>query len=156
VSDEEFKRICEAFKRLSGGNQLLTKQSFIVHVLGDGVPQAIAEWLYIACGGTPRGIALKDLICGLVLLTKGKQDEKIRFLFTLYCNDSGTHITRNEFHNALQIEGPYRPTSPTGPVSSPSGPCCCSSQTARNASPTSISAPGYSTTRTPPYCPSGE
>lgn len=28
-----------------------------------------------------------------------------RFLWTLYCNDSGTHITRNEFQNALQIEG---------------------------------------------------
>ncbi|XP_063924982.1 ubiquitin carboxyl-terminal hydrolase 32 isoform X2 [Zophobas morio] len=115
MSDEEYKRICEAFKRLSGGNQLLSKQSFILHVLGDGVPQAIAEWLYIACGGTPRGIALKDLICGLVLLTKGKQDEKIRFLFTLYCNDSGTHITRSEFYNALQVEGTIPPDKPNRP-----------------------------------------
>ncbi|KYB26971.1 ubiquitin carboxyl-terminal hydrolase 32 isoform X2 [Tribolium castaneum] len=115
MSEEEYKRICEAFKRLSGGNQLLSKQSFILHVLGDGVPQAIAEWLYLACGGTPRGIALKDLVCGLVLLTKGKQDEKIRFLFTLYCNDSGTHITRSEFYSALQTEGTLPPDKPNRP-----------------------------------------
>lgn len=32
-----------------------------------------------------------------------------RFLWTLYCNDSGTHITRTEFQNALQIENNLPP-----------------------------------------------
>lgn len=78
MSDVEFKRICEAFKRLTGGSQYLSKSAFTQNVLGDGVPSTIGEWLYTACGGGPRGIALKDLICGLVLLTKGTQDEKIK------------------------------------------------------------------------------
>lgn len=28
-----------------------------------------------------------------------------RFLWTLYSNDSGTHICRSDFHRALQLEG---------------------------------------------------
>lgn len=78
MSDVEFKRVCEAFKRLTGGGQFLSRHSFTQNVLGDGVPITIAEWLYTACGGTQRGIVLRDLICGLVLLTKGTQDEKIK------------------------------------------------------------------------------
>ncbi|XP_045466873.1 ubiquitin carboxyl-terminal hydrolase 32 isoform X2 [Harmonia axyridis] len=115
MSDVEFKRICEAFKRLTGGSQYLSKSAFTQNVLGDGVPSTIGEWLYTACGGGPRGIALKDLICGLVLLTKGTQDEKIKFLWSLYCNDSGTHILRSEFQAALQTEG----TLPCEPSNKP-------------------------------------
>ncbi|KAK5638365.1 hypothetical protein RI129_012660 [Pyrocoelia pectoralis] len=105
MSEAEFKRVCEAFKRLTNGNQVLTRQSFTQNVLGDGVPVTIADWLYTACGGGGRGIALRDLICGLVLLTKGTQEEKIKFLWTLYSNDAGTHITKAEFQSYLQIEG---------------------------------------------------
>lgn len=78
MSDAEFKRVCEAFKRLTNGTQLLNRTAFTQNVLGEGVPTTIAEWLYTACGGGPRGIALRDLICGLVLLTRGTQDEKIK------------------------------------------------------------------------------
>lgn len=78
VSDAEFKRVCEAFKRLTGGKPLLVQQAFVQYVLGDGVPSTIADSLYTACGGSPKGIHLRDLICGLVLLTKGTKDEKIK------------------------------------------------------------------------------
>lgn len=78
VSEAELKRVIEAFKRLSGGGQLLSPSIFTQNVLGEGVPATVANWLYIACGGTPRGIYLKDLICGLVLLTRGTQEEKIK------------------------------------------------------------------------------
>ncbi|XP_050309006.1 ubiquitin carboxyl-terminal hydrolase 32 isoform X2 [Anthonomus grandis grandis] len=110
MSEAELRRVCEAFKRLTNGGTLLGQSVFAQHVLGDGVPPPIVERLYIACGGGPRGIGLRDLICGLVLLTKGYQDEKIKFLWTLYCNDSGTYITRSEFHAALQIEGTLPPS----------------------------------------------
>lgn len=105
VSDAEFKRVCEAFKRLTGGGQLLGRHAFTQNVLGEGVPIIITDWLYTACGGSPRGIPLRDLICGLVLLTKGTQEEKIKFLWTLYSNDSGTYLTASEFQRALQVEG---------------------------------------------------
>ncbi|CAG9854986.1 unnamed protein product [Phyllotreta striolata] len=110
MSDVEYKRVCAAFKRLTNGGQLLSRHGFTQNVLGDGVPLTIAEWLFTACGGGPRGIALRDLICGLVLLTKGTQEEKIKFLWTLYCGDSVTHITRNEFKSALQTEDALSPS----------------------------------------------
>ncbi|XP_022907068.1 ubiquitin carboxyl-terminal hydrolase 32 isoform X2 [Onthophagus taurus] len=105
MSDPEYKRVCEAFKRLSGGGTLLSRQAFIQNVLGEGVPVTIAEALYNACGGTIRGIGLRDLICGLVLLTKGTQEEKIKFLWTLYSNDSGAYIVKPEFLASLRLEG---------------------------------------------------
>lgn len=72
------KRVCETFKRLCGGSQLLSASVFTQNVLGEGVPPQVAQWLYTACGGTARGISLRDLVCGLVLLTRGTQDEKIK------------------------------------------------------------------------------
>ncbi|XP_055677370.1 ubiquitin carboxyl-terminal hydrolase 32 isoform X2 [Lutzomyia longipalpis] len=109
VSDTELKRIKEAFKRSAGtGNTCLSKSAFIQDVLCEGVPLPIAECLYAACGGTQKGISFKDLICGLVLLAKGSQEEKIRFLFNLYCNESGTHIIKHDFIRALQTELPQQ------------------------------------------------
>ncbi|XP_035896794.1 ubiquitin carboxyl-terminal hydrolase 32 isoform X2 [Anopheles stephensi] len=109
VTDSELRRIKDAFKRSAGtSGSVLSKCAFMQDVLGDGVPSVVADWLYTACGGTAKGIAFKELLCGLVLLTKGTQDEKIKFLWTLYCNESGTHILKQEFHKAIQIETTYQ------------------------------------------------
>ncbi|KAG8282214.1 Ubiquitin carboxyl-terminal hydrolase 32 [Homalodisca vitripennis] len=78
VTEAELKRLKEAFKRLSNLNGFISKQSFVKDVLGDGVPVAVAEYIYTACGGTTKGIALKELLCGLVLITRGQEDEKIK------------------------------------------------------------------------------
>lgn len=79
VSSSELKRIKQAFKRCTAvGSNSLSKSAFIHEVLGDGVPPVLAEWLYVACGGTSKGIPFRELLCGLVLLTKGTQDEKIK------------------------------------------------------------------------------
>ncbi|XP_017843639.1 ubiquitin carboxyl-terminal hydrolase 32 isoform X1 [Drosophila busckii] len=53
--------------------------------------------LYAACGGTQRGISFKDLLCGLVLITRGTQEEKTKFLWNLYCNDAGTYINKSDY-----------------------------------------------------------
>lgn len=82
VTDTEYRRLKEAFKRSAGVNgTLLSKNAFVQDVLCEGVPSLVADWLYQACGGTSKGIGLKELICALVLLTKGTQDEKIRWDF---------------------------------------------------------------------------
>lgn len=79
VTDNELRRIKEAFKKSAGaGGTTISKTAFLQDVLSEGVPAVLADWLYVACGGTQRGIAFKELLCGLVLLTKGTQDEKIR------------------------------------------------------------------------------
>ncbi|XP_053671807.1 ubiquitin carboxyl-terminal hydrolase 32 [Anopheles nili] len=109
VTDSELRRIKDAFKRSAGtSGSVLSKCAFMQDVLGDGVPSVVADWLYTACGGTSKGIAFKELLCGLVLLTKGTQDEKIKFLWTLYCNESGSHILKQEFQKAIQIESTYQ------------------------------------------------
>lgn len=109
VTDPELRRIKDAFKRSAGtSGTVLSKSAFVQDVLGDGVPTVVADWLYAACGGTPKGITFKELLCGLVLLTKGTQEEKIRFLWNLYCNESGTHILKQEFLKAIQIETAYQ------------------------------------------------
>ncbi|XP_058060610.1 ubiquitin carboxyl-terminal hydrolase 32 [Anopheles bellator] len=109
VTDLELRRIKDAFKRSAGtSGSVLSKSAFVQDVLGDGVPPLVADKLYSACGGSAKGIAFKELLCGLVLLTKGTQDEKIKFLWTLYCHESGTHILKQEFQNAIQIETTYQ------------------------------------------------
>lgn len=106
MSDIEYKRVCEAFKRLAGPSALLNKSAFIANVLGDGVPSVIAEWLYGACGGSAKGISQRDLICGLVLLTRGTEEEKVRFLWSLYSNEGyNGWIQRVELEKALRLEG---------------------------------------------------
>lgn len=60
------------------GSSWLSKSAFVHEVLGDGVPPVLAEWLFVACGGSSKGIPFKELLCGLVLLTKGTPDEKIK------------------------------------------------------------------------------
>lgn len=79
VTDSELRRIKDAFKRSAGtSGTVLSKTAFHQDVLSDGVPTVVADWLYAACGGTAKGITFKELLCGLVLLTKGTQEEKIR------------------------------------------------------------------------------
>lgn len=79
VTPAELQRLKEAFKRSSGsGSQTLSKSAFIQDVLCESVPSSVADWLFAACGGTAKGIAFKELVCGLVLLTKGTLDEKIK------------------------------------------------------------------------------
>lgn len=36
-----------------------------------------------------------------------------RFLWNVYCNDSGTHIIKHDFAKALQIEETYQQSAPT-------------------------------------------
>lgn len=79
MSESELRRIREAFKRCVGSNGAsLSLEAFAHNVLSDGVPFEVVEWLYQACGGTKRGINFKDLLCGIVVLTKGNIEEKIR------------------------------------------------------------------------------
>ncbi|XP_068086711.1 ubiquitin carboxyl-terminal hydrolase 32 [Anabrus simplex] len=112
VTDAELKRLKEAFKRVSTLNGCITKQSFVKDVLGEGVPSPVAEYIFTACGGTQKGIALKDLLCGLVLLTRGKEEEKLKFLFGLYSNESGSYVVREELQRLLQAcESGYVPDS---------------------------------------------
>ncbi|CAB3219962.1 unnamed protein product [Arctia plantaginis] len=108
VSDSELRRIREAFKRCAGANgTALSLEAFVHEVLCDGVPYEVAEWLYQACGGTKRGIAFRELLCGIVVLTKGNIEEKIKFLWTLYVNnqgDNGTFIYKRDFARTLHLE----------------------------------------------------
>ncbi|XP_017089550.2 ubiquitin carboxyl-terminal hydrolase 32 isoform X2 [Drosophila bipectinata] len=98
VSDAELRRLKDAFKKSAGvGRQFLSRNAFQQDVLCEGVPPKITDMLYAACGGTQRGISFKDLLCGLVLITRGTQEEKTKFLWNLYCNDAGTYIIKTDY-----------------------------------------------------------
>ncbi|KAG8233419.1 hypothetical protein J437_LFUL013413, partial [Ladona fulva] len=112
ISEAELKRLKEAFKRVSTPSGSITKHTFVKDVLGEGVPSTVAEYIYTACGGTQKGIALKDLLCGLVLLTRGKEEEKVKFLFCLYCNENGSFVIKDEMLRLVSAcEGGYVPES---------------------------------------------
>ncbi|XP_017956703.1 ubiquitin carboxyl-terminal hydrolase 32 isoform X3 [Drosophila navojoa] len=98
VSDAELRRLKDAFKKSAGvGRLYLSRNAFQQDVLCEGVPPKITDMLYTACGGTQRGISFKDLLCGLVLITRGTQEEKTKFLWNLYCNDAGTYIIKSDY-----------------------------------------------------------
>jgi len=40
--------------------------------------------MFAALGGTQRGIGFRDLICGLVVLTKGDIEEKVKCMYLQY------------------------------------------------------------------------
>ncbi|XP_042906047.1 ubiquitin carboxyl-terminal hydrolase 32 isoform X2 [Parasteatoda tepidariorum] len=102
VTDAELRRLKDAFKRSANLNCVITKPGFIKDVLGEFVPLKLAEYIFQACGGTSKGISFKDLLCGLVLLTRGEEPEKIKFIFCLCCNEAGTHVYKDNLVRLVQ------------------------------------------------------
>lgn len=106
VNDLELKRLKDAFKRSSTLSGYMMKNVFIREVFGDVVPAQLAENIFRAFGGTQKGLGFKDLISGLVLLTRGNPEEKIKFIFGIYANESFSHINKTEMDELiLQTEG---------------------------------------------------
>ncbi|ELT99007.1 hypothetical protein CAPTEDRAFT_129894 [Capitella teleta] len=104
VTDAELQRLRDAFKRSSTLSNHMTCNLFTREVLGDGVPPRLAELIFQAFGGSPKGLTFKELLCGLVLITRGSQEERVRFLFGLFSNES--YIQKDEMDTAvLSLEG---------------------------------------------------
>lgn len=79
VTESELRRLKEAFKKSAGvGRFYLSRNAFQQDVLCEGVPPNVTDLLYTACGGTTKGISFKDLLCGLVLITRGTEEEKTK------------------------------------------------------------------------------
>lgn len=106
MKDTEMKRSKDAFKRVATLGGQMSDIVFCREVLGDGVPAGIANLLYRGFGGTSKGLSLKDLLCGLVILTKGSQEEKIKLLFGMYADDSYSYVQKEEMDRlVLESEG---------------------------------------------------
>ncbi|XP_032071684.1 ubiquitin carboxyl-terminal hydrolase 32 isoform X2 [Thamnophis elegans] len=103
VTDVELKRLKDAFKRTCGLSCYMSQQCFIREVLGDGVPPKVAEVIYCSFGGTSKGLHFNNLIVGLVLLTRGRDEEKAKYIFSLFSNESGSHVAREEMERMLLI-----------------------------------------------------
>uniref|UniRef100_A0A8C4EFD5 Ubiquitin carboxyl-terminal hydrolase 32 n=1 Tax=Dicentrarchus labrax TaxID=13489 RepID=A0A8C4EFD5_DICLA len=103
VTDVELKRLKDAFKRTSGITYYMTQQCFYREVLGDGVPHKVAEVIYTSFGGTSKGLHFNNLIVGLVLLTRGRDEEKAKYLFSLFASDLGGYAAREDIEAVLQI-----------------------------------------------------
>ncbi|NWQ62110.1 UBP32 hydrolase, partial [Neopipo cinnamomea] len=103
VTDIELKRLKDAFKRTCGLSYYMTQQCFIREVLGDGVPPKVAEVIYCSFGGISKGLHFNNLIVGLVLLTRGREEEKTKYIFSLFSNESGSHVVRDEMEKMLHV-----------------------------------------------------
>ncbi|XP_064892800.1 ubiquitin carboxyl-terminal hydrolase 32 isoform X5 [Columba livia] len=103
VTDIELKRLKDAFKRTCGLSYYMTQQCFIREVLGDGVPPKVAEVIYCSFGGISKGLHFNNLIVGLVLLTRGKEEEKAKYIFSLFSNESGSYVVREEMEKMLHV-----------------------------------------------------
>ncbi|XP_074869930.1 ubiquitin carboxyl-terminal hydrolase 32 isoform X2 [Carettochelys insculpta] len=103
VTDVELKRLRDAFKRTCGLSCYMSQHCFIKEVLGDGVPPKVAEVIYCSFGGISKGLHFNNLIVGLVLLTRGRDEEKAKYIFSLFSNESGSYVVREEMERMLQI-----------------------------------------------------
>ncbi|NXM75041.1 UBP32 hydrolase, partial [Serilophus lunatus] len=103
VTDIELKRLKDAFKRTCGLSYYMTQQCFIREVLGDGVPPKVAEVIYCSFGGISKGLHFNNLIVGLVLLTRGREEEKTKYIFSLFSNESGSYVVRDEMEKMLHL-----------------------------------------------------
>ncbi|XP_005525971.1 PREDICTED: ubiquitin carboxyl-terminal hydrolase 32 isoform X2 [Pseudopodoces humilis] len=103
VTDIELKRLKDAFKRTCGLSYYMTQQCFIREVLGDGVPPKVAEVIYCSFGGISKGLHFNNLIVGLVLLTRGREEEKTKYIFSLFSNESGSYVVREEMEKMLHV-----------------------------------------------------
>ncbi|XP_023206770.1 ubiquitin carboxyl-terminal hydrolase 32 isoform X3 [Xiphophorus maculatus] len=102
VTDVELKRLKDAFKRTSGLSCYMTQQCFYREVLGDGVPPKVAEVIYSSFGGSSKGLHFNNLIVGLVLLTRGRDEEKAKYLFSLFASDLSGYAAREDIEAVLQ------------------------------------------------------
>ncbi|XP_034995924.2 ubiquitin carboxyl-terminal hydrolase 32 isoform X2 [Zootoca vivipara] len=103
VTDVELKRLKDAFKRTCGLSYYMSQQCFVREVLGDGVPPKVAEVIYCSFGGTSKGLHFNNLIVGLVLLTRGRDEEKAKYIFSLFSNESGSYVVREEMERMLHV-----------------------------------------------------
>ncbi|XP_064880257.1 ubiquitin carboxyl-terminal hydrolase 32-like isoform X1 [Oncorhynchus nerka] len=111
VTDVELKRLKDAFKRTSGLSFYMAQQCFYREVLGDGVPPKVAEVIYNSFGGTSKGLHFNNLIIGLVLLTRGRDGEKAKYLFSLFASESGGYAARDDMEAVLRaLDGEVPPS----------------------------------------------
>uniref|UniRef100_A0AAY4AMK5 Ubiquitin carboxyl-terminal hydrolase 32 n=1 Tax=Denticeps clupeoides TaxID=299321 RepID=A0AAY4AMK5_9TELE len=111
VTDVELKRLRDAFRRTSGLSWYMSQQCFFKEVLGDMVPLRVAEVIYSSFGGNSKGLHFNSLIIGLVLLTRGRDEEKAKYIFSLFASESGSYTTREDMETMLQaVDGEVPPS----------------------------------------------
>ncbi|XP_052801941.1 ubiquitin carboxyl-terminal hydrolase 32-like [Mya arenaria] len=101
VTDAELKRLKDAFKRVSTIGGFMTETVFMREVLWDTVPPKIAQMLFKAFGGSPKGLTFKELLAGMVVLTKGSKEEKIKLIFGMYGDDTFSMIHKDEMDRKI-------------------------------------------------------
>ncbi|XP_064127421.1 ubiquitin carboxyl-terminal hydrolase 32 isoform X7 [Loxodonta africana] len=59
--------------------------------------------IYCSFGGTAKGLHFNNLIVGLVLLTRGRDEEKAKYIFSLFSSESGSYVVREEMERMLHV-----------------------------------------------------
>ncbi|CDQ95479.1 unnamed protein product [Oncorhynchus mykiss] len=67
--------------------------------------------IYNSFGGTSKGLHFNNLIIGLVLLTRGRDGEKAKYLFSLFASESGGYAARDDMEAVLRaLDGEVPPS----------------------------------------------
>ncbi|XP_039266977.2 ubiquitin carboxyl-terminal hydrolase 32-like [Styela clava] len=94
VTKTEFARLQKAYKSACGFSGSMTENVLIKDVLGDFVPTKLAQRLFAVMASSSRGMTQRDMITTLVLLTRGKQEERLKLIYAVYADNSGLFVTR--------------------------------------------------------------
>ncbi|KAJ8367869.1 hypothetical protein SKAU_G00078970 [Synaphobranchus kaupii] len=89
----------------------MTQQCFYREGAGGRRTPKVAEVIYSSFGGTTKGLHFNYLIVGLVLLTRGRDEEKAKYIFSLFASESGSYATREDMESMLRaVDGEVPPS----------------------------------------------
>nr|CAB3267554.1 ubiquitin carboxyl-terminal hydrolase 32 [Phallusia mammillata] len=101
VTDTELKRIQAAYKRACGYAGVMRELVFVRDVLGESVPQKLAQRIFAVMSTSSRGLTFRDLLVTLVLLTRGRSEERLKLVFAVYCDENGAYVTSQSMSNMV-------------------------------------------------------
>uniref|UniRef100_H2ZLM9 Ubiquitin carboxyl-terminal hydrolase 32 n=1 Tax=Ciona savignyi TaxID=51511 RepID=H2ZLM9_CIOSA len=93
VTSVELQRIQEAYKRSCGFAGVMREAVFIRDVLGENVPQKLSQRIFVVMSSNNRGMTFRDLLVTLVLLTRGRQEERLKLTYAVYSDERGSSVT---------------------------------------------------------------
>nr|XP_018670070.1 ubiquitin carboxyl-terminal hydrolase 32 [Ciona intestinalis] len=93
VTSIELQRLQEAYKRSCGYAGIMREAVFVRDVLGENVPTKLSQRIFNVMSSNSRGMSFRDLLVTLVLLTRGRQEERLKLTYAVYSDERGSCVT---------------------------------------------------------------
>ncbi|CAK8672621.1 unnamed protein product [Clavelina lepadiformis] len=103
VTTTELDRIQEAYKRACGYAGLMREATFLRDVLGDNVPTKLSQRIFAVMSAHSKGMTFRELFVTLVLLTRGRHEERLKLTYAVYCDEQGSTVTSKSMSNMIFV-----------------------------------------------------